>query len=91
MVWSFELLITREDGKFKPDPQPLRYACEKLGVEPSQAWMVGDGSYDVQASNAAGIRSVWISHGREKEFPNEPWRTVRDLVELLRLLRNCEH
>ena len=88
---SFELLITREDGKFKPDPQPLRYACETLGVDASEAWMVGDGTYDVQAGNAAGIRTVWISHGRDREFPDEPWRTVRDLGELLGLLRSCEH
>src|SRR4051812_42892119 len=52
----FDVLITREIGKFKPDPEPLLIACERLGVEPADAWMVGDGSYDVQAGNAAGIR-----------------------------------
>ena len=86
---NFEVLITREDGKFKPDPQPLRLACEKLGVTASQAWMIGDGSYDCAAGNAAGIRTVWISHGRQREFADVPWRTVRDLPELLALLKRC--
>jgi FMN phosphatase YigB (HAD superfamily) len=51
--------------------------------------MVGDGVYDVAAGNAAGVRTVWISHGREREFDHVPWRTVRDLPELLTLLCGC--
>jgi HAD superfamily hydrolase (TIGR01509 family) len=87
----FDTLITREDGKFKPDPHPLLLACERLNIEPADAWMIGDGSYDCAAGNAAGIRTVWISHGREREFADEPWRTVRDLRELLGLLCACEN
>src|SRR5881394_1430245 len=52
---NFELLITREDGKFKPDPAPLLEACRKLDVEKADVWMVGDGQYDVEAGLAAGI------------------------------------
>ena len=86
---DFEVLITRDDGKFKPDPSPLLLACKNLEVDPSQAWMIGDGSYDCAAGSAAGIKTVWISHGRLREFPDEPWRTVADLAELLALLRSC--
>jgi HAD superfamily hydrolase (TIGR01509 family) len=74
--------IAREDTAPKPDPRPLWMACEKLGVRPAEAWMVGDGQYDVEAGVAAGIPTVWISHGREKPFAADPWRTVRDLCEL---------
>jgi FMN phosphatase YigB (HAD superfamily) len=48
--------------------------------------MIGDGRYDVEAAAAAGVPSVWISHGRQRDFPAQPWRTVRDLKELLALL-----
>jgi FMN phosphatase YigB (HAD superfamily) len=58
-------------------------------VEIGEAWMIGDGAYDVEAGLAAGASTVWISHGRPKEFAAEPWRTVRDLVELTRMLREC--
>jgi beta-phosphoglucomutase-like phosphatase (HAD superfamily) len=27
---AFDVLITRDDGKFKPDPDPLLLACERL-------------------------------------------------------------
>jgi len=83
----FDVLVTREDGAFKPDPYPLRLACQKLNVGPSQAWMVGDGQYDVEAGSAAGIATVWISHGRPKSFAAEPWQAIRDLPALLELLQ----
>ena len=85
----FDLLVAREDGKFKPDPEPLLRACERLAVTTDDAWMVGDGQYDVEAGLAAGVRTVWLSHGRERPFSAVPWRTVRDLRELTRVLRDC--
>jgi HAD superfamily hydrolase (TIGR01509 family) len=84
---TFDALITREDGPFKPDPFSLTLACEHLGVRPDEAWMVGDGQYDVEAANAAKIRAVWISHGKPRHFSAEPWLTVANLLELTKLLQ----
>ena len=81
-----DVLVTREDGAFKPDPRPLRFACSKLAVSPTSVWMVGDGQYDVEAGTAAGIKTVWISHGRPRPFAALPWHEVQDLPELRRLL-----
>ena len=83
---EFDILVTREDGAFKPNPHPLRLACGKLAVGPHSAWMVGDGQYDVEAGTAAGIKTVWISHGRQRPFEAIPWREVRDLVQLRQML-----
>ena len=85
----FEVLITREDGKFKPDPAPLREACRRLGVGTTDVWMVGDGQYDVEAALAAGIASVWVSHGRIKPFAAEPNWVVQGLQELTAMLEGC--
>jgi HAD superfamily hydrolase (TIGR01509 family) len=82
------VLITRENGPFKPSPLPLMLACERLKVDPQRAWIVGDGQYDVEAGNAARIRTMWISHGRTRSFAAEPWMTARDLVELWAILKN---
>jgi HAD superfamily hydrolase (TIGR01549 family) len=38
----------------KPDPEIIIKACKKLGVDPKQAVMVGDSTYDEQAAAAAG-------------------------------------
>jgi HAD superfamily hydrolase (TIGR01509 family) len=88
---SFDLLITREcaNGKYKPDPTPLLMACEQLAVPPDDAWMVGDSFHDVNAGVAAGIKTVWISHGKPRDFENAPWREVRDLPGLLDLLQRA--
>ena len=87
---SFDVLVTREDAAPKPDPRPLLLACCRLQVEPADAWMVGDGQYDVEAGIAAGIATVWVSHGRPRPFEVAPWRVVRDLCELAEVLAGCE-
>jgi HAD superfamily hydrolase (TIGR01509 family) len=86
---SFELTITRDDAPPKPLPDALHHACRRLEVTEADAWMVGDGQYDVEAALAAGIRSVWVSHGRDRPFEAEPWQVVRDLCELSDLLQRC--
>jgi HAD superfamily hydrolase (TIGR01549 family) len=90
---KIDLCITREDAPHKPDPAPLRLAIQRLQENGSQidqerVWMVGDGQYDIEAALAAGVKGVWISHGRERDFAAEPWRTVRNLIELQALLEN---
>ncbi len=87
---QFEVQITREDGRFKPHPEPLWLACDRLGVKPADTWMVGDWKFDIEAGNAAGATSVWLSHGRfPKPFEAEPHLTVRDLQELTTVLQEA--
>lgn len=84
-----DVLITREDAPPKPDPEPLLQACRRLGTSLEESWMVGDGVYDVQAGRNAGIRTVWLSHGRQQPFADVPWATVSDLWGVIRLLETC--
>jgi len=84
---NFDALITREDGPFKPSPYSLILGCRRLGVGHDEAWMVGDGQYDVEAAIAARIRAVWISHGKPRQFSAQPWLTVANLPELAELLQ----
>jgi HAD superfamily hydrolase (TIGR01549 family) len=86
-LW-FDLLITREDPPYKPDPHPLLLACRKLDVDPTDAWMIGDGPYDIEAAVAGGIKSVWISHNLPRPFAAEPWKTLADLCSLSELLES---
>jgi HAD superfamily hydrolase (TIGR01509 family) len=83
-----DCVIAREDGPIKPDPGALFLACDRLGVEPKDAWMIGDGRHDIEAAVAAGIRSVWISHRTELSFEAMPWKSVEDLMALMELLES---
>ncbi len=47
----------------KPDPEPLLFACARLGTAPAAALMVGDSINDVQAARAAGIPVICVPYG----------------------------
>jgi HAD superfamily hydrolase (TIGR01548 family) len=50
-----------EDGPSKPDPYPVVYVCEKLGIEPSPSVvLVGDTPDDISAAVAAGCSGVGV-------------------------------
>jgi HAD superfamily hydrolase (TIGR01509 family) len=85
-----EVIITREDAAPKPSPEPLCVACRKLGVPEADTWMIGDGQYDIEAGTAAGMRTIWLSHGKQRAFQAVPWREVRDLWELERMFKGIE-
>ncbi|MCR9159104.1 MAG: HAD family hydrolase [Nannocystaceae bacterium] len=53
----------RPDIPRKPDPTGILTACSTLGVPPSAAIYVGDTAVDVEASRAAGLRSVAVAWG----------------------------
>jgi phosphoglycolate phosphatase len=47
----------------KPDPMPVTHACKLLGVDPSQALMIGDSVNDALAANAAGVECWLLPYG----------------------------
>ena len=49
--------------KKKPDPAPLLYAAERMGVQPEECLMVGDSISDVSAARAAGFQIVCMPYG----------------------------
>jgi HAD superfamily hydrolase (TIGR01549 family) len=59
------VVISGELGIGKPDPLVFAHALETVGAPPEDALMVGDSwERDVEGALAAGLRAVWISHGR---------------------------
>lgn len=59
-----EEVVGREDTqKHKPDPEPLFLALDKLGVNPKDAWMVGDAEPDILAGKNAGVKTVGVTYG----------------------------
>ncbi|HEX2403410.1 MAG TPA: HAD-IIIA family hydrolase, partial [Acidimicrobiia bacterium] len=53
----FEFVIdSHEAGVSKPDPKIFQAALERMGLEPSNAWYVGDSVFhDVNGARAAGL------------------------------------
>lgn len=70
----------------KPDPAPLLFACQQLGVAPGQAVMIGDSRNDVLAARAAGMPVICVSYGYNHGRPidaEQPDRIVGSLLELI--------
>jgi phosphoglycolate phosphatase len=53
----------------KPDPEPVLAACARLGVQPSEAVMIGDSANDVQAARAAGCPIWCVPYGYNEGQP----------------------
>ena len=61
---EFEIIVAGDTlPQKKPDPTPLLYAAEQLGIKPENALMVGDSQSDVKAARAAGFQIVCMSYG----------------------------
>lgn len=57
----------------KPDPLPLRKACEALASLPAETLMIGDSSNDAAAARAAGCPVLLVTYGYNH---GEPVRAV---------------
>lgn len=47
----------------KPDPEPVRFACRAMNVDPATTWFVGDDPRDIDAGRAAGSRTIAAAWG----------------------------
>ena len=72
--------------KSKPHPDIFEAALAELGVEPSDAIVVGDTPYDAEAARKAGVRTIGVLSGG---FPEEDLREAgcvriyKDAADLL--------
>lgn len=85
----FEVVITPEDvTNPKPDPEPVKLALERLGVNAERAWFVGDSPHDVVAGQGAGVRTaaaLWGPFPRRTLEEAGPDRLLERLDEVLAL------
>lgn len=64
------LVGRRSDLAPKPAADQLLAACAELGVEPTEAVMVGDSTWDQVAAHVAGCDFIGLTNGALSEFPN---------------------
>lgn len=85
----FDAVISAEDAEaLKPDPAPLRVACERLVVAAAETVMVGDSTHDVHAAQAFGIPVIAATYGFPgvKVLEANPTASIGDIRELLPLV-----
>jgi pyrophosphatase PpaX len=71
----------------KPHPESAILACRRLGVEPSQAVMIGDSKFDIQCARQAGVTPIAVGFGSSDratllaESPDAYFETPADLLQ----------
>jgi HAD superfamily hydrolase (TIGR01549 family) len=90
------VVVSEEAGCAKPDPRIFQLAALRCGVAAYEAdsgwtrgcWMVGDHPpADIAGAGAAGLRSVWLGHGRRwPEIDYTPTLVAEGLPEAVALI-----
>ncbi len=86
--WCTTVVVDEDVSRPKPDPEPVRTAALRLGVEPRDALMVGDTPVDVTAGRRAGAgtaAALWdpVSLGDVlAECPDHRLERPEDLLPL---------
>lgn len=71
--WSvaqlFDTIVTIDDvSNGKPSPEPIHKALSHLKASPVNAWMIGDAVVDIDAGNAAGVKTIAFSPPENHAF-----------------------
>jgi 2-haloacid dehalogenase len=83
----FEQVLSVEAVKrYKPAPEPYRYAARQLNVKPSGMYMVAAHAWDTGGAAAAGLKTVFVKRPGKILTPGapKPDLQVSDLSELAR-------
>ncbi len=73
-------------NKGKPEPDMFIEALRRIGVRPSESFIVGDTEYDIVPANLIGAVSVLVCRGECRKPSAEPRHIIKDLRELTYLV-----
>lgn len=82
---SFAVTQCADESRSKPHPDMLLQILDYLGLEASQAVMIGDSECDIQAANNAGMASIGVTTGAfssqqlQKHSPLTVLESITDL------------
>jgi HAD superfamily hydrolase (TIGR01549 family) len=84
---TFDIAISREDGPYKPSPEPIRNIARRWGVTPAEVLMVGDYKWDVLCAHNAGAPcAVLVADGTVPEWGKNATFVIRRLAEVLAIV-----
>ncbi len=87
---KFDFIITREDAKPKPSPEPILLALRSFKVDGDKALVVGDFVFDLIAGKNAGAKTALIITDKNKRFAQSylkyadyVFKSLKELAEFL--------
>jgi phosphoglycolate phosphatase len=86
----FKLIVSGDSlPRKKPDPLPLRHACEYFGISPDHGVLIGDSVNDTRAARSAGMPVILVTYGynRGQDVRElEPEAVIQSLEEATKYL-----
>lgn len=73
----------------KPHPEIINKIMQKLSILPQQTVYIGDMAIDAQAGRRAKVKSIIVTTGssaKEEILKERPYRIIRRITELLRII-----
>jgi phosphoglycolate phosphatase-like HAD superfamily hydrolase len=81
--FSPDVLVGRDEATPKPSPDGILRLLERWGAPASDALMVGDYLFDLQAGRAAGVATIYVDESGSFPFADLADLRVSGLVDLL--------
>lgn len=79
---SFDLVISRESGLWKPSGAPFHAVLKELNLDREECCVIGDTFFDIDAARDAGIDKVFILNEDREKFAETPAEIFADIKEL---------
>ena len=86
---SFDCVMTRESGLWKPSGAPFLEVLKRLRLEPPECCVVGDTHFDVLAALDAGIGAIFLLSEEPERFAGFPVEVFPDMLFLRAYLETC--
>lgn len=84
---DFDISVSREDGPYKPSPEPIRNIARRWGAKTDEVLMVGDYKWDVLcARNAGAPCAVLVEGDVMPEWGKDAKFVIRRLTEVLAIV-----
>jgi HAD superfamily hydrolase (TIGR01549 family) len=79
---SFDLVLPRESGLWKPSGAPFHAVLKELKLNREECCVIGDTFFDIEAAKDAGIDKVFILNEDREKFAETPARVFTDVKAL---------
>lgn len=88
----FDAIVTCDDtDKFKPDPEPVNIALDRLRSKADETIMLGDSMFDILCARNAGVKTALVGWAlavsdEEKTGPDAPDYIIENAEDLFEII-----
>lgn len=90
---QFEFIVSREDTKPKPAPDPIFLLSKRMNIHTDHLLMVGDYKYDIMCGKSAGTKTVLLRYKEYREtevVPDFEIDTIREIIHVIEHFEKME-